>query len=277
MALGTTLRHLTRKTDLLVTPRVREFLMRNPEGMLLNDDGSDLADETKELVLEIMQKSFVGNSDRSGRFGASGRGTCQRKQMWTFLGMPSRKLMEPETLNLFNDGKYRHLRWQVMGIQSGALTHIEYPLSYRKYRLTSSVDGLNSYEQFIWELKGDRYMARLLDGADAPDSVVSKHMLQVHTMFLMTGWEKASYVMEDKATNDFRERVVYRDPALIHVVVKELEELNQHVEDRTLPEPLAACQAKEGPYRTCPYARPCIERWQQGNGYWPDEPGNWES
>lgn len=275
MALGKTLKHLTRKTDLLVTPRIREFLMKYPEGMITED--GDLAPETQSLILDLMKKAWVGNEDRSGRFGASSRGTCQRAQMWTYLGMPSRRLIEPETWNLFNDGKFRHLRWQIMGIQSGALTHAEHPIRMKKYRLTSSVDGLNSYENFLFELKGDRYMARLMDGADAPDSVVSKHMLQVHTMFLMTGWEKASYVMEDKGSNDFRERVVYRDPALIQVVRRELEELNQHVEDRSLPDPLPACQAKEGPYRSCPFARPCIERWERGNRYWPDEAGNWDS
>jgi hypothetical protein len=277
MALGKTLKHLVRKTDLLVTPRVMDFLRDNPEGMILNDEGTDLADETKALILDIMQKAWVGNSDRSGRFGASSRGTCQRAQLWTFLGMPSRKIIEPETLNLFNDGKFRHLKWQVMGIQSGAFTHAEYPLSLKKYRMTSSVDALNSEEKFLFELKGDRHMARLMDSPDDPDSVVSKHMLQVHSMFLMTGWEKCSYVMEDKATNDFRERVVTRDENLIRVVRQEMEELNTHVEYRTLPEPLEACKAKEGPYRTCPFARPCIERWQQGNPYWPDDPGNWDS
>lgn len=277
MALGKLMRGLSRQSDLLVTPRINEFLMRNPEGLILNDAGTDLHEDTKALILDIMQKSFVGNSDRSGRFGASSRGKCHRAQMWTFLGMPSRKVIEPETLNVFNDGKYRHLRWQVMGIQSGALTHVEYPLSLKKYRLTSSVDGLNSEEKFIFELKGDRYMARLMDGSEEPDSVVSKHMLQVGTMFLMTGWEKCSYLMEDKGTNDWRERVVYRDEKVIAEVRKELEELNEHVEYRTLPEPLAACRAKEGPYRTCPFARPCIERWERGILHWPDEPGNWSS
>lgn len=277
MALGKTLKNLTRKSDMLVTPGVMDFLRKNPEGMILNDEGTDLADETKTLILDIMQKAWVGNSDRSGRFGASSRGTCHRAQMWVYLGMPSRKIIEPETLNLFNDGKFRHLKWQVMGMQAGVFTHAEYPLTLKKYRMTSSVDALNSEQKFLFELKGDRYMARLMDGAEDPDSVVSKHMLQVHSMFLMTGWEKCSYVMEDKATNDFRERIITRDPVLIKQVKTEMEQLNEHVEYRSLPEPLEACKSKEGPYRTCPFAAPCIERWKQGNVYWPDQQGDWDS
>lgn len=274
MALGKTLKALTRRSDLLVTPRVQDFLRSNPEGMLMSEDGSQIAPETKELIDQIMQAAFVGNSDRSGRFGASSRGKCQRAQMWTFLGMPSRKIIEPETLNLFNDGKFRHLRWQIMVIQSGACTHAEYPLEYKKYRMTSSVDALNSDSQFLFELKGDRHMARLLDAAGG---VVEEHNLQIHSMMLMTGWDIASYVMEDKASQDWREIIVRRDPEVIRKVRTEMEELNQHVEDRSLPEPLAACQAKEGPYKSCPFAKPCIERWEQQNKHWPDEPGNWDS
>lgn len=276
MALGQLIKSVKRGqgSSLLVTPRVEEFLRQNPEGMLLNDDGTDLADETKELVEQIMRRAFVGNSDRSGRFGASSRGKCQRAQMWTYLGMPSRRVIDPELLNLFNDGKFRHLRWQVMGVQSGALTHAEYPLRNNKYRLTSSVDGLNSVEGFLFELKGDRNMARLLN---IEGGVVEEHSLQIHTMLMMTGWDVASYVMEDKASQQWREIVVRRDPKIINAVRKELEELNEHVEQRTLPEPLAACKAKEGPYRQCPFAKPCIERWEQGNAYWPDQAENWDS
>lgn len=274
MALGKTLKNLTRKSDLLITPVVSKFLMDNPEGMLLNDEGTDLAPETLDLIHQIMQAAWVGNEDRSGRFGASSRGKCMRSQMWTYMGMPSRKIIEPETLNLFNDGKFRHLRWQIMVIQSGACTHAEYPLTYKKYRMTSSVDALNSEEKFLFELKGDRHMARLLDAAGG---VVNEHNLQIHSMFLMTGWDKAVYIMEDKASQDWREIIVRRDPEVIAEVRKELEELNQHVEDRSIPAPLPACETKEGPYRSCPFAGPCIERWRAGNHYWPDQPGNWDS
>lgn len=274
MNLGKVLKHLKPKGDQLVTARLHEFLLRNPEGLVMRD--GKVAPETKRLIEDIMDRAFGGNSDRSGRFGASSRGTCHRRQMWTFLGMPSRVLLDPDTVNLFNDGKFRHLRWQVMLVQSGAATHAEYRLpKSSKYRLSSSADALNAEEQFLIEFKGDRNLGRLMS-AD-PDAVVSKHLLQIHTMFLMTGWERCVYLMEDKATNDWREVVVYRDPALIHEVRKELEELNEHVERRTLPEPLPACQAKEGPYRSCPFAGPCIERWRTGNHYWPDVAGDWDS
>ena len=269
MSLGQTIKSIKKAQTLLVTPKVEEFLRAHPEGVIWDEDGY-------ALFKELTKAAFGTNSDRSGRFGASARGKCHRYQMWQFLGMPERRVLDPEKLNMFNDGKWRHIRWQMMAMQSGAVTHVEYPLSLPKYRLKSSADGLNSIDTFLFELKGDRHMARLLD---TPGGVVYEHDLQVHAMFLMTGWDLASYVMEDKATQQWREVIIRRDPNTIRIVKQELEELNQHVEDRTLPAPLPACQAKEGPYRTCPFAKPCVERWHGGRGgdYWPDTPGDWDT
>lgn len=267
MALGSTIKSLKRKDTLIVTPTIEQFLRDHPDGVIWDEAGY-------ALFRQLTEAAFGTNSDRSGRFGASSRGKCERAQMWTFLGMPSRKIIEPEVLNLFNDGKWRHIRWQMMAMQSGAITHAEYPLEMKKYRLTSSADGLHSVDKFLFELKGDRNMMRLLD---VPGGVVADHNLQVHTMMWMTGWEKAVYIMEDKSTQNWREVIIHRDESIIKQVKQELEILNDHVERRTLPEPLPACKAKEGPYRSCPFAKPCIERWKDDNPYWPDDPGNWES
>lgn len=267
MSIGRFIKALTPSKDALITAKVNQFLIHHPDGLLLNEDGTDLADETKDLFLSIMQRTYGANSDRTGRFGASSRGKCQRAQLYLFWGVRPSVIDGPDLRlqNIFNDGKMRHVRWQVMAVQSGALTHAEYPLSMSKYRLTSSTDGLNSYDNFLFELKGDRYLPRLLS-----EGIPEAHLLQMHTMMLMTGWEKFSYVMEDKTSQEWRELVVNRDEEVINRVVVELEELNEHVEARTFPEPLTPCKAKEGPYKTCAYAKACIRQWKR-NTIWPDE------
>jgi hypothetical protein len=266
MSLSATIKSIKRADTLLVTPKIEAFLRDVPEGVIWDAEGKALFDE-------LCKSTFGSNSDRSGRFGASSRGKCERAQVFTYMGMPGGRILDPDTLNLFNDGKWRHLRWQMMGMQSGALTHVEYPLKMDKYRLGSSADGLNAFDTFLFELKGDRNMARLLDQSGG---VVREHNLQIHTMMLMTGWDVASYVMEDKSTQQFREIVVKRDPAIIREVRTELEILNEHVNQRTLPQVLPACARKEGPYRTCDYGPRCLERDATGN-YWPDVPGDWDS
>lgn len=265
MSLGKTIKSIkaAENSTLLVTPRIEQFMRDNPEGVIWDEDGH-------ALFKEIAKATFGGNSDRSGRFGASGRGTCHRRQVFSYLGMPEGRIMDIDTAILFSDGKWRHLRWQMLGMQSGALTHAEYPLSMPKYRLRSSVDGLNTVDSFLFELKGDRNMSRLLD-----NGVPEAHNLQMHTMLMMTGWEVFSYLMEDKSTQQFREIVVKRDPAVIREVRQELEELNEHVEHRTLPEVLPSCRAKEGSYRTCPYGPQCLARDSEFGNFWPDTAGDW--
>lgn len=248
-----------------MTPTIEEFLRVNPEGVVWDEAGY-------RLFREIVERG-KGNTaaERAGRFGASSRGKCERKQIFTFLGMPGGRLLDAETQNLFNDGKWRHLRWQMMGVQSGALTHAEWPTTMKKYRVKVSMDGLNANDAWIFELKGDRDFSRSM--TEVPED----HDLQIHTMLLATGWDRASYVMEDKKTQQWREIVITRNPATIVKVRDELERLNDHVERHVLPDVLPACTQGAGPYRTCDYGPQCIERWRDHGDTWPDIPGDWES
>jgi hypothetical protein len=263
VALAKTMKSLLRIDDLLMTPVIEDWLRRVPEGVIWDDEGLRL---WQDLVTKADR-----NSQRAGRFGASSRGTCHRRQVFVYLGMPGTRLIDPETQNLFNDGKWRHLRWQMMGLQSGILTHAEYPATLPQYRVKVAMDGLNANDSWLFELKGDRRSSRLMDGD--PDD----HLLQIHTMFLVTGWDVASYVVEDKASNTWRERIVRRDPVIIRRVKDELEELNEHVERRNLPDVLPACLSKEGPYRSCAFGPRCLERHYQDGNTWPDVAGDWES
>lgn len=259
-------------SDLLVTPKVMKFLRSNTEGVLMNKAGTALSRESKALVAEIMDKAFAGNGDRSGRFGASGRGTCHRSQLWTFLGMPTGRLQDPELTNLFNDGKYRHLRWQIMLLQSGAVTDVEVGVKFPKYRMTSSIDAVNDDEGFIVEVKGDRNPSRMMQKAGAVDE---KHNLQIHSYFLLTGYDRCSYVVEDKQSQIWREVTVVRDDAIMKDVKLELSVLNDAVDNRQMPEMLDECKLKQGKYKACPFATQCYAR--IGNPYFPDKIGVWKS
>lgn len=254
MNLTRAIKGIKKAESLLVTPKVEAFLRQYPDGARFDDD-------TYRLIEEITQ-TWGGNDDRSGRFGASSRGKCHRRQVFDYLGMKSPYMMNADTQNLFNDGKWRHLRWQVMAMEAGALTHVEYPYRNDNYRLAGSMDGLNSYDSFGFELKGDRNSARMMDG------IPEDHDLQIHSMMLATGWDTFVYINEDKANNNWREIIVRRNRHTIDTVKQELEELNDHVERQQLPQVLPSCAAKQGPYRTCPYASRCLERDARGND-WP--------
>lgn len=266
MSLARRIKTIKKAETLKVTPRIEKFLATNPEGVVWDDAGF-------ALFREIVERS-QGNdvASRANRFGASSRGQCLRRQTFAFLGMPQLRLMTPELANLFNDGKWRHLRWQMMLVQSGAATHAEWPAVMPRYRVKVSIDALNTDEQFLFELKGDRQMSRLLG-----EGVPEVHNLQMHTMMLATGWDDFVYVMEDKSTQEWREFIIRKDDGIMARVRQELEVLNEHVERRVLPDILPACAAKEGPYKSCPFAVQCIDRHRRVGNQWPDQPGNWES
>lgn len=262
MSFTQNLKRIKKAENLLVTPKIIAFLEKHPDGVVWDEAGY-------ELWRELTHRAS-GNEDRSGRFGASSRGTCPRAQIFSFLGMPATRTIGVDQQNLFNDGKWRHLRWQMMAMQAGALTHAEWPVNLPKYRVKASIDGLNTNEKFGFELKGDRRWARVLDG------VPEAHILQVHTYLLAMGWDTFVYMVENKETQEFREVIVHRDEAVIREVRQELQELNEYVEYNRLPPILPACAAKEGPYRSCPYAQQCIKQHEsRGNAY--PQAGRWDS
>lgn len=240
---------------LYITPKVEAFLRDVPDGVVWTD-------EAYETWRSLTQRA-MGNDVRSGRFGASSRGMCLRRQVFAFLGMPSYRMIDSEVQNLFNDGKWRHLRWQMMALQAGAITHAEMPYRMDDLRVSGSMDGYNDQVPFGMELKGDRNWARSLDG------VPEAHLLQTHTMMLATGMDVFAYVIESKSDQTWREILVRRDKKTMKRVVRELEELNENVEAKKIPGILPACQQKSGPFRSCPFAKQCLAQEE-----WP-EAGKW--
>jgi hypothetical protein len=232
---------------------VKDLKRSQTEGLLITERASDYLKDHSDIVwteelLEQMYQLLIGNTDnddRTGRFGASSRGTCERRQLWSYLGMPVHHAgINPQLNNIFFDGKWRHLRWQMMGLDAGFLTHVEVPFRNKTTRMKVSLDGINEDEDFIFELKGVRHIKPYV-----PDD----HLLQIHTCMLLSGYDLCSYVQEHKLDQSWYEIVVRKDPAIMARVEAEIGRLNGHVEQRTLPPVLTECQTKSGSYNGCPY------------------------
>lgn len=258
MSLARTIKNLKRGEKLIITPRIDAWLSKNPS-MVLDD-------ELIEVFASIVMKD--DNQQRSGRFGSSTRGLCLRQQIFQYCGQPAKRKVNPVLQNLYNDGNWRHLRWQMMGLAANVFTHVEVPVDVPKYRLKTSIDAVNTTEKFIFELKG---MSSWTNSTLEPE-IPERHNLQIHSMFVATGYDTCVYVREDKRTQEWRETVVRKDEATFRTVKKELVTLNEHVTERTLPPVLNECWAKEGAYKTCPYAQECIG-WYKNGDRWPN--GAW--
>lgn len=239
MTLLRSIRDSTTNSDKLVTPRMVDWLTEN--GRI------PPTEEMGEVAVSILTDG--SNDIRHSRFGASSRGTCLRSQLFAYVGMPGQRPLDYLLNNIFADGSMRHLRWQLMGLSAGVFTHVEVPAKKPELNLSVSIDAVNVNEKWLFELKGAHMI---------PKEPPLNHLLQIHTYFVATGYEVASYLVEDKRTNEWKEWIIKKDDQYEHAVLQELGELNDHLKEGTLPAVLTACETKTGPYKRCPYRRNCL-------------------
>jgi len=235
-----------KKNNLIVTPRLELWLMKNSH-LLVSEKNADLLKET------VLTKP----RDRSKAFSSSTRGTCLRSQMFQYIGVPAGGEIDPTLHSIFIDGTWRHLRWQMMLLEAGILTDIEVPFHNEEYRLKGSLDGTNEEEGWGFELKGTSNSS-VVSGAAPP---FDYHKLQIHTYFVgRPDIDRFVLLYEDKRYQAWREIIIEREPDLVVAVHDELAYLNDCVDERVLPDVLPDCKRGTGvTFRKCKFRDICRE------------------
>lgn len=246
-------------SDLIVTPRLDEWLARNPN----IEPSQDVIDRVIQAELGTEQR------DRTNTFSASARGSCARAQVFYYTDIKAIPRLNADLHAIFHDGTFRHMRWQSWLLESGILDDVEVSVQDDELWLTGTMDGegtipyevaeamsIHNPTKFGWELKGANshsYRFILDKGPNA------NHLLQIHAYFLarpdLDVW---SLCYENKDTQEVKEFTVYRDEKLLDEVRSEIEGLQAHVRSKILPPILSQCQKKQGPYKTCPFAHSCL-------------------
>ncbi len=231
-----------KRNDTIITQRYTQWLIQH---------GDEALDEiTAERIMRLLS---TPPRNRSASFSASGAFACERAQVFSYLGVGPPEIIDAQLQNIFNDGKWRHLRWQAAMLASGIITDVEDPLTWPRKRMVGTMDGSGvvpedhtrshwAGKEFGWELKGIStfQFARL----DAP---LEKHLLQTDTYFLMSGFPLFVFIYEDKTTQAWKEFVVEPDKARLAEREKAISRLNQAVDTKTLPPQLVECAAQVGP------------------------------
>lgn len=233
-----------RSEEKILTPRALRWL---------HDHGDfTVSDEHVPELLRIVQSG--SNQIRHGRFGASSRGTCKRAQVFQYLGVSGIPLADPVLSNVFLDGTWRHVRWQMLGLEQGWFSRVEVGGAVPELRLGVSADAVNDDEGWGFELKGTSQLASIIR-----NGVPESHMLQIHTMMLAFEMDRWVYLAEDKSRQELHEVVVERDPKITHAVMEELDELSSAIDGQYLPEVLPACRGGDGrPFTKCQYRSVCL-------------------
>lgn len=238
--------NIVKDDRLILTGPVHQWLREHPEGIVLGP-------EEVELLSLLTQKA---PRDRTNGFSCSARNTCMRAQQFTYIGLPRQATLDAELQNKFNDGTWRHLRWQMMLLKAGLLTDIEYRVNNRVYNLIGSMDGRGVHEQwgnFGFELKGIGSLSFLHNEPH------TEHIFQIMSYFLADpDLDVFSLIYEDKMTQAWKEFVIERDPVLMKATRNELKSLNTATNKKQLLPMLEECTHVRGPdYRQCPYSSFC--------------------
>lgn len=229
-----------------ITPRLNNWLVQNDTGIKIQSEA------VAERIFEMMAPGQISKG-RHGAFHPSQLYQCRRAQVFGYHNAPTHKSYSPTLMNLFNDGHFRHLRWQIMLLSAGIIEEVEVPVSSPKLRLEGSMDGVNWSEGWMFELKGTSQFRQVQQRGAMP-----AHIKQVHAYLLMAGLEKAIIVYEDKSSQDWLEIEVERDDEISAQITYILSKLNSAIDNNTLPEVLSECKNQEGEYKSCPYASICL-------------------
>ena len=221
-------------------------------GWLSNNDG------VHAPTFEIMEKAVdiltPHDGDRSGHFHPSQLYQCKRKQLFEFYGLPGKVSYNPTLQNLFNDGHFRHLRWQLMLLSAGLLTDVEVPAKMPEFRLGGSMDGVNDKEGWVFELKGTSNFAGV-----QRSGVMAAHKKQTQAYLLASGYEKCVVIYECKSSQQWAEFEVERDDEIAAEITAILTELNHAIDSGEMPEVLDDCKNQTGAtFARCPYASSCL-------------------
>jgi hypothetical protein len=241
------------KSDIRKLINTNDKLTQRVTMHLLN--GGSEVDFTESRVRETMVKIMSTPFSRERGWHPSTLMGCKRAQVFEYMGMDTINPFTAEQINLFNDGKWRHLRWQTMGLTAGFLDEVEVGFKTSD-NLVGSVDGKGVDRdgvKFIFELKG---IYQLNDSLP-----YSLHVWQVQSyLYGNQDCKYATIVYEDKRTQHFREYVVKRKPYMQKVIKSRLESLNQHVSNKELPDVREECRAGKGEeFKECPYKNVCLK------------------
>lgn len=242
-------------TDQIITPKLQEYLVQHGDEEYPEWVVEKIADQLKE-------KPRVRHSS----FSSSSAGQCERAQVLQFLGAKTGNIIGYQLQNIFNDGKWRHLRWQAILLAAGLITEMEEISTWPRMRARGTLDGTGIVpddhprvewrgEEFGFELKGVStfLFPKYKDAGPREED----HLQQIGRYFLKQGYRLFVVIYEDKSTQEWKEWVVDAESDQMQKIInrqrEELECLNDSVDRKQLPLMLPACASKTGKtFQECP-------------------------
>lgn len=223
------------------------LIPRYEEWLAARHDGKAEA----ELAAAILARP---ERDRSIGWSASSAGRCLREQAFKALRASSEDF-PLRTHNIFQNGHYVHLRHQVAGLRMGYLEAVEVPVDLPDLKVKGTMDGKCS------DGGGAEFKSINSRGFSQVRQFgpLSDHLFQINAYMAASGIEFFHVLYENKDTQELKEFRIERDEELIKRNKALWEQLNEHMDNKTLPPMLPECKKLEGRYNQCQFASVCLK------------------
>lgn len=200
-----------------------------------------------------------------GRLSPSAVGGCKRKMVFQFLGVKGRRKLDPDTEMLFEDGNWRHHKWQaifldmeeVLGADRFRVLDIEKKVVDEAIYLMGYVDAIVMINgvTYIIDFKGinERGWAWITNG----DAAKQENKLQVIAYEALADETHGILLYDNKNNSATRGFAVEFTEADWRDAKEWVDEVLGRLEDRRLPSKHPNCRAGSFQYEKCPFAKLC--------------------
>jgi hypothetical protein len=208
-----------------------------------------------------------------GRLSPSSICGCQRLAAYKFAGVRGERRVDPDNELIFDDGNWRHHKWQanfrdmerLLGRERFRVISIEERVGDADLYIAGSLDVLLAikvrrgdawvWERYVIDIKGINVYG--FSRITMDNSGKEEHVRQLITYCKLRGISRGLLLYENKNTNEIRTFKVVQNPELWREVQDWSREVIEHLEAGTLPPMHPDCEGGTYLWEKCPYRRLC--------------------
>ena len=248
--------HLKRQkqTKTILLHKVDEWLIENEQSL----------DNFTEDDFEVLRKLVVIGTKRDRRvFSPSGATNCSRQQVIDKLGFKGLDYRNPRTLRILDDGRWRHLRWQMIFWKMGIVTSLEQFAKDGDLEYGGSIDVIVKLRYrgknilLIIDVKGTH--ASQFNSIKETKQPLIKHVIQLQIyLHLHPDTDFALLWYENKNTNEVAEVIVKRNNRIMHRALRRQRYMQRYVEANAIPkEECVYGDPRDRRFNNCPQRANC--------------------
>lgn len=259
----------SKSKDKLLTPLLYQFMIENE---LFQFDDRALRLAKKILESERQER-------KSDVFHPSSSAACMRAQVLQYIGYKPQKEESLQLLSIFDDGKWRHLRWHLILYRMKISARVEPYVSGNMQRVGGSPDQiLNLSKHYPWlsgirvgfEMKGinsGEYSKLVRNNRPKMD-----HLYQIVTYMVLSDIEIYTLIYENKNTQEWYEfdittnkkyakklgQNLYLPDLWVRYIMARYHYMNRSVDKNVLPSFECTLKTDDAKFNRCSMKKHCL-------------------